>query len=146
MPRNFDETVRLQSEKREEWIREVRERLQKIAESRSSAPRLDSSSAASFPGRNKCLGTHCSLIVHEEKDSSYQICQRICGKRKDGGGDRARFGEEKWQTLLPTPAKSLRNGAGFSGKTCLSRAIEIFHSISTLIYFLKLRQLAVSLE
>ena len=65
------------------------------------------------------------------------------GKMEEGT---ERDSEEKWQTLLPTPAKSLRNGAGFSGKTCLSRAIEIFDSISTLIYFLKLRQLAVSLE
>ena len=32
MSKNFDETVRLQSEKRQEWIREIRgERLQGIA-------------------------------------------------------------------------------------------------------------------
>ena len=50
---NLDETVRLQSEKREEWIREIRgERLQGIAEDASSALRLANSSAASFPGRN----------------------------------------------------------------------------------------------
>ena len=36
-PKNLDETVRLQSEKREEWIREIREeRLQEIAEDASS--------------------------------------------------------------------------------------------------------------
>ena len=63
MSKNFDETVRPQSEKREEWIREIRgERLQGIAEGAGSAPRLASSSAASFPGRNECLETHCSLI------------------------------------------------------------------------------------
>ena len=68
MSKNFDETVRLQSEIRQEWIREIRgERLQGIAEGVSSAPRLASSSAASFPGRNKCPGTHCSLIEQEEK-------------------------------------------------------------------------------
>ena len=40
MSKNFDETVRLQCEKREEWIREIRgERLQGIAEGASSAPR-----------------------------------------------------------------------------------------------------------
>ena len=42
-----------------------REKLQGIAEGASSAPRLASSSAASFPGRNECPGTHCSLIEQE---------------------------------------------------------------------------------
>ena len=61
--KNFDETVRLQSKIRQERIREIRgERLQGIAQGTSSAPRLVSSSAASFPGRNECSGTHCSLI------------------------------------------------------------------------------------
>ena len=75
---NFDETVCLQSEKREEWIREIRgERLQEIAEDVSSAPRLANSSSASFPGRNECPGTHCSLIEQDDRmDSSCQICQR----------------------------------------------------------------------
>ena len=41
--KNFDETVRLPSEKNEEWIREIRgEKLQAIAEGASSAPRLAS--------------------------------------------------------------------------------------------------------
>ena len=53
MSKNIDETVHLQSEKREEWIREIRgERLQGIAEGTSSAPCLTSSSAMLFPGRN----------------------------------------------------------------------------------------------
>ena len=75
MSKNFDETVCLQSKKR----REIRgERLQGIVEGASSAPRLASSSAASFPGRNECPGTHCSLIEQEEKeDSSCQICHRV---------------------------------------------------------------------
>ena len=39
--KNLDETVRLQSEKRQEWIREIKEeRLQGIAEGTSSAPIL----------------------------------------------------------------------------------------------------------
>ena len=63
MSKNFDETVHLQSGKNDEWIQEIRgKRLQGIAEDMSSAPRLASSSAAPFPGRNKCPGTHCSLI------------------------------------------------------------------------------------
>ena len=90
MSKNFDETVRLQSEKREEWIREIRgERLQGIAEGASSAPRLASSSAVSFPGRNECPGTHCSLTEQvERKESSCQICQRVCGRKKNGGEER----------------------------------------------------------
>ena len=45
--KNIKETVRLQSEKKEEWIREIRgERLHGIAEGTKSAPRLASSSAA----------------------------------------------------------------------------------------------------
>ena len=68
MSKNLDETARLQSEKREDWIRG--ERLQGIAEGASSAPRLASSSAASFLGTNECPGTHCSLIEQEREDSS----------------------------------------------------------------------------
>ena len=77
--KNFDETVRLQSEKRQEWIQEIRgEKLHGIAEGASSAPCLASSSAMSFPGRNECPGTNCSLIEQEEReDSSCQICHRV---------------------------------------------------------------------
>ena len=92
MSKNLDETVCLQSEKRQEWLREIRgERLQGIADGASSAPRLASSSAALFPGRNEFPGTHCSLIEKEEReDSSCQICHRVSGRRKDGGEDRTR--------------------------------------------------------
>ena len=109
MSKNFDETVRLQSEKKQEWIRQIRgERLQGIAEGTSSAPRLASSSAVSFPGRNECPGTHYSLIDQEEReDSSCQICHRIGDNRKGGGENRVarteresdrRRREEKRQT------------------------------------------------
>ena len=64
MSKNFDEALRLDSEKREEWIREIRrERLQETAKGTSSVFCLASSSAASFPGRNECPWTHCNLIV-----------------------------------------------------------------------------------
>ena len=78
MLKNFDETVCLQSEKKEEWIREIRKkRPQRIAEGTSSASRLANSSAALFPGRNECPGIHCSLIEQEETENSFcQICQR----------------------------------------------------------------------
>ena len=108
MSKNFDETVRLQSEKRQEWIRDIRaKRLQGISEGASSAPSLASSSAASIPGRNECPGTHWNLIEQEREDISYQICRRDSGKRKNGGRDRVarteresdnRRREEKWQT------------------------------------------------
>ena len=126
MSKNLDETVRLQSEKRREWIREIRERLQGIAKDASSAPRLASSSAASFPGRNECPGTHCSLIEQEREDSSCQICHRVSDKNKYGGEDRVARTERESDRrrrdladllMLPRPAKSLQNGAGFSGKT-----------------------------
>ena len=55
--KNLNETVRLQSEKREERIRENRfERLQRTTESMISAIRLVSLSSVSFPGRIKCPG------------------------------------------------------------------------------------------
>ena len=74
--KNLDGVVRLQSEKRQEWIREVGgERLQVIAEGTSSAHLLCKSLAASFPGRIECLGTHCSLLVKKEREGS--SCQNI---------------------------------------------------------------------
>ena len=66
MSKNLEETIRLQSEKRQEWIREKRgEKLQGIADGAASAARLANSSAASFAERNECSGTHCSLIEQE---------------------------------------------------------------------------------
>ena len=102
------------------------EKLQGIAEGTSSAPRLASSSAASFPGKNECPETNCSLIAQEEKeDSSFKICQRDLGNRKDGGENRMARTERESERrrremtgllVLLRPAKSLQNGAGFSGK------------------------------
>ena len=64
MSKNLDETVRLQSEERKEWIREVRgKRLQGTAEGTSNATRPANSSAASLPGRNDSLGIYYSLMV-----------------------------------------------------------------------------------
>ena len=110
MSKNLDETVHLQSEIRREWIREIRGvKPQGIVEGASSAPCLAILSAASFPGRNECLGTHCSLIEQKEReDSSCHICHRVWDERKDGGEDRVarteresdnRRREEKLQTL-----------------------------------------------
>ena len=71
MSKNFNETVRLQSAKRQEWIREIRgQRLQEIAEVTNSGSLLASSSAASFPGRNECPGTHFSLKEQEQIENS----------------------------------------------------------------------------
>ena len=104
MSKNFDETVHLQSEKREEWIREIRgERLQGIAEGERSAPRLASSSVASFPGRNECPGTHCSLIEQEERKDSPARKFEVKGKMGERTGWRGQNesqieGKEKWQT------------------------------------------------
>ena len=72
MSKNLDETVRLQSDKKQKWIREIREeRQQRIAEGTSSTPRLVSSSTASLPGRKECPGTHCSLMEQEKRENSF---------------------------------------------------------------------------
>ena len=103
-------------------------RLQKIAESTNSAPRLANSSAPSFPGRNECPGTHCSMIVKKEKEySSCQICSKVCGKkekRSSGQIDehRARVGEKEKSRemadllVLPRPAEGLAEWRRFQRK------------------------------
>ena len=64
MSKNLAKTVRFHSEKREDWIPEIKgERLHEIAEGTSNSPSLAILSAASFPGRNECPGTHYSLTV-----------------------------------------------------------------------------------
>ena len=55
MSKNFDETVRLQSEKRLKRIREIKE----TAESMSTARRLASSSAEERGGRRVCQSRLC---------------------------------------------------------------------------------------
>ena len=73
------------------------ERLQGVAENTSSARGLGNSTV-SFSSKNECPGTHCSLIVKEErKDSS---CQKVSGKRKNGGENCEGRKQEKWQTCL----------------------------------------------
>ena len=82
--KNFDETVRLQSEKREEWIREIkRERLQGILEGKNSALRLASLSAAPFPGKNERPGTHCSLVEQEEREDRFSREFQVKGKMEE---------------------------------------------------------------
>ena len=101
-----------------------RDTTRDCTESTSSASRLASSSAASFPKRDECPGTHCSLIEQEREDSFRQICQRVSGKRKDKGEDRVARTERESDRrevadllVLPRPAKSVQNGTGLSGKT-----------------------------
>ena len=96
MSKNFDVTVCLQSEKGQEWIRKIRgERLQGIAEDTNRNSCLASSLAASFPGRNKCPGIHCSLIEQEERENSSARKERW---RR--GQSESQIGEEKWQACL----------------------------------------------
>ena len=75
--KNLDETVRLQSGKRKEWIREVKRRKttwdRKWQEQRTP---LVYSSAASFPGRNESSETHGRLIAKEE-DSFCQMAGEL---------------------------------------------------------------------
>ena len=54
MLKNFDETVHLESEKRQKWIQEIRgERLQGITEGAIGAPRLANSSPQSQIGEQE---------------------------------------------------------------------------------------------
>ena len=79
-------------------MRQIRgERLQEITEDASSALRLASSSAASFPEKNECPGTHCSLIEWERDKTVPARSSREMEKRIDGESDRRRR-NEKWQT------------------------------------------------
>ena len=101
MSKYFDETVRLQSEIR----REMRgERLRGIAEGASSLPRLANSSAASFPGRNECPGTHCGLIEQKEREKTvparsateFEMRRKIEGRTGRRGQNESQIvGEEK---------------------------------------------------
>ena len=78
------------SSPRKEWIRE--KRLQGIAVGRSSAHSLANSLPASFPGRNECPRTHCSLIAQwketvptrefEVKDGGEERRGRLVGAAK----------------------------------------------------------------
>ena len=119
MSKNFDETVRLQSEIRREWIREIRgERLQGIAEGASSAPRLASSSAALFPGRNECSGTRCSVIEQEEKTAPARFATEfeIRGKMEErtewqGQNESQIIGEEKRNGRLYGAAETSKERA-----------------------------------
>ena len=98
MSKNLDEKLRLQSEKRQEWIREIRgERLQRNAEGTISASHLASSSAAPLLGRNQCPGTHCSLIEKEEREdrSAKEFEIREKTEKKTGWQESNRRREEK---------------------------------------------------
>ena len=56
------------SPRKEKGIREIRGvSLQGIAEGASSAPRLTSSSAAPFPGRNECPGRENGIRFQKEE-------------------------------------------------------------------------------
>ena len=90
MSKNLDKTIRIQSEKKRQWIRKIRgERLQGITEGTSSAPSLASFLSGSFPGINKSRGTHCGLIKQEQREKTVDT-RDIENKRKDGEEDRAR--------------------------------------------------------
>ena len=102
MLKNLDMTICFQSEKRQEWIREIREeRLQGIAEGTSSAPRLASSLAELLSGRNKCPGTHCSVIEQEER-KQFLLEIKVKGKMEERtkwrGQNENHIRKEKWKT------------------------------------------------
>ena len=80
-----------------------REILQGIAEGASSAPRMASSPAASFPGSNECPGTHCSLIEQEREKtvparSATEFEEKEKTEERTEQESDSRRREEKWQT------------------------------------------------
>ena len=71
MSKNLDETVRLQSEKRQERIREIRERDFKGLQRAQVVPPFGQLINRVVPQRRiECPGTHCSLIEQEEREDS----------------------------------------------------------------------------
>ena len=114
MSKDLDETVRLQSEKRREWIREIRgERLQGVAEGASSAPCLASSSVSSFPERNECPGTYCSMIEQEKReDSSCRSATEFEIKEK---WRRGQGGEDRMKSVRWCSGESIRFAVGRLG-------------------------------
>ena len=107
MSKYFVETVRLQSEIKREWIREIRgDRDYKgLRRAKVAHPVWPAHQPCRYPGETS---VYCSLIEQKEReDSSCQICHRVWDKRKEGGKDRvanterksdSRRREEKWQT------------------------------------------------
>ena len=60
---------------------------------RSSALHLASSLAASFPGRNKCPGTHCNLVVQWKIEDRSAREFEVKGKTKDRASRKERESE-----------------------------------------------------
>ena len=94
------------------------ERLQGIAEGSSSAPRMASSSATSFPGRNECSGTHCSLIEQEEREVPARSAREfeVKGKMEEktewrGQNESQIVGEKKRSGRLVGAAKTSKERA-----------------------------------
>ena len=79
MSKNFDEKVRVQYQKRQEWIREMEERdYRGLQRARVALPVWPAHQPRRFPGETSGQKIHCSLIAQEEKeDSSCQICHRV---------------------------------------------------------------------
>ena len=92
MSKNLEEIVCLESEKREEWIQEVRERLQGNAQGASSAPHLASSSAALFTRKKSVQGSIVVDRTGEEKiqflpDLPQSLRKKERWRRGHGGED-----------------------------------------------------------
>ena len=125
MSKNLDDTLPLQSKKRKYWIQEVRgKRLQGTAKSRSNAYCLPSLSASSLLGKNRCLETHCSLTVMENrKDGDCLMRQKSCGKIKDGGEKSLARTEQESERrkreidIAAETSEALVNGLSIGGKT-----------------------------
>ena len=86
---------------------------------KSSSSGLANSSAEGLLGRNECSGIHCSLIEQKERKT---VSARDQGKREEKVGRTERESDRRKREVedllvLPRPTKSVKNSAGFSGKT-----------------------------
>ena len=105
MSKNFDETVRLQSEIRREWIRQVRkEKLQGIAQGASRAPVWLAHQPRRSLGETSVRGP---IVVQQNRRREKTVSARSATEFEIRGKDRVarteresdrRRREEKWQT------------------------------------------------
>ena len=102
--KNFDETVRLQSEKRQEWIREVRgENYKGLKRAQVALPVWPAYQPRHFPGETSVRGPIVAWQNRKEKTVPARSAKEFRVKGKTGertewrGQNESQIGEEKWQ-------------------------------------------------
>ena len=115
MSKNLDETVRLQSENREEWIREIKKGLLREQVALPSGQLI-----SLFVGREKRVSRD-PLYPDKTGRKRKQLLQEIKVKGKMEERTERESDSRRRQVadllVLPRPAKSVQKSAGFSRKT-----------------------------